>query len=202
MKKQYVYISQADLDEFAPASRRSYAGRHDVFGIPLAFAEKFWGQDSVRGEMARVQKGFNVEGTGTIAPEIESAIFRAIEEQKEKVICFSSLGEALTGMTGDEKYFICGSFHMEMNRRESSATFIQLESDFAPCIINDKKMPVRIVMGMSVSKMLMSVGELRYMINGDTYFDIWGWIFKNSKDHESPRFQFKPFVVGFNWILK
>jgi len=54
-------------------------------------------------------------------------------------------------------------------------------------------------MGMSVSKILMSINELGNQIRTNS-IDIWEKLYKFNKDPEPPSFQFKPFVVGFGWI--
>ncbi|MCL2116431.1 MAG: hypothetical protein FWH29_09440 [Methanobrevibacter sp.] len=199
MNKQYVYISQEDLDKFSSVLRRGKINQKDAFGIPLEFAVDFWGKDSPRGKMAMAQQGFNIEGNGSIDFEIESAIFSVIKEQKERKTCFSNLGETMEGMSSDEDFFIRGSFKMSMNYGSSSPEFIQLENNYTPCFYNEKKMWVRIVMGMSVSKMLVSLDELQDKII-DNSLDIWGRIYKFDNGFKPPSFQFKPFVVGFNWI--
>ena len=199
MEKQYVYISQEDLDEYVPNLRGNTRGQKDVFGVPLEFAAEFWGKDDVRGKIAMAQQGLNVAGTGSISVDIESSFFDVIKEQKEKNICFSSLGEAAERMMPDEEFFICASFRMGINFRGSSPKFIQLENDHSPCIYKGEHNSTRIVMGMSVSKMLMSMGELGDGLRYNS-LDVWGRIYKVDMDPEPPKFQFKPFVTGFNWI--
>ena len=199
MEKEYVYISQEDLDKLNPVLMKRKINQKDAFGIPLEFAVDFWGKDSPQGKIAMIQQGFNTEGTGTIDLEIESAIFSVINEQKEKNICFSSLAEAMDKMTSNDGFHIVGSFDMGMNIGMSSHEFIQLETDSFRCVYNGETLWLRIVMGMSTSKMFISMGELYEKIK-DTPLDIWGRIFKFDNDPEPPSFQFKPFVVGFNWI--
>jgi len=198
--KQYVYISQPDLDEYAPYAKKSRADRYDDFGIPLEFAAQFWGENSVQSKMAKIRQGVNVEGPGSIDAEIESGIFRAIREQKKKGVCFSNLGEANDGIMDGKEYFICASFYMEYNLRYSSLDFVQFETDYSPCIIGGKEKYCRIVMGMSVSKMLIPVNELRTQLSRDNKLDVWGRIRKINRDFDLPSFTFKPFVTGFNWI--
>ena len=199
MEKQYLYISQPDLDEFAPASIKRNVGQYDDFGIPLAFADKFWGKDSAQAEMARVKKGFNTGGLGTIDSEKELAIFRAIMEQNKKGIGFFSLEKAINVMSGEGNYFICSSFRMEMNRRYSTQNFIQLNGS-SECIYENDIEFIKIVMGMSVSKTILPYDELNYQIRQASQFDIWGRLYKFDHEDSLPSFQFKPFVVGFNWI--
>jgi len=199
MEKQFLYISQPDLDEFATVSAKRNVGRHDDFGIPLAFADKFWGKDSVQAEMARVKMGFNTAGPGTINSEKELSIFHAIMEQNKKGTCFFSLDEAIIRMSGEGKYFICSSFRMEMNRRYSSNKFIQLNGS-AECTYENDTRFIKIVMGMSVSKAILPYDELNYQIRRASQFDIWGRLYKFDHEDSPPSFQFKPFVVGFNWI--
>jgi len=105
----------------------------------------------------------------------------------------------MKGISGNGDYFVCASFRMKMNGRQSSFKFVQLNG-YAPCFFNNKETWVCIVMGMSVSKTLMSYNELYNTIRQETQFDIWGRLFKINHDPEPPSFYFKPFVVGFDWI--
>jgi len=133
MKKQYAYISQEDLDKFTLTLRGHNTNQKDAYGIPLEFAVKFWGKDSPQGKMALAQQGLNTEWAGSTSAGIESAFYHAIMEQKEKNICFSTLGETMEGMSSNGEFFIYGSFIMDMNYRRSSHEFIQLEYDYTPC---------------------------------------------------------------------
>ena len=150
--------------------------------------------------MALTQQGLNTEGTGSISADIESSFFDVILEQKDEKVCFFNLGEAIEGMSSsDGSFFICGSFKMEMSYRGLSREFIQLENDYTSYIYKGERSWTRIVMGMSVSKMLVPVNELMNQIR-DNPLDIWGRLYKSDRNPDSPSFIFKPFVVGFNWI--
>ena len=199
MEKQYLYISRPDLNELAPASVKHIAGKKDDFGIPLVFAEKFWGKDSKESEMAKSKMGINNEGVGTIDLGMELAFFRTIMEQNKNGICFFSLNEALEKMTGRGDFFICSSFRMEMNRRVSTNNFIQLNGSSECTYENDTNF-IKIVMGMSVSKALLPYDDLNYQIRKASQFDIWGRLYKSDHDSGPPSFQFKPIVIGFNWV--
>jgi len=130
----------------------------------------------------------------------EKAIFQTIRNQIEAGICYTSLTDAVnTANNGKDAIFICSSLPLyNINRRYSSAEFVQLEYDRATYEDKGEAKKARIVMGMSTGKMLASPLDIHRLTANS--LDVWGRLRIIKRDEEIFSFVVKPFVVGVEWI--
>ena len=132
----------------------------------------------------------------------ETVIVETIIKQINQGICYTSLrgaAEAEAKKDGSGKYYICAKLPFyNLNREFSTREFVQIEYDRARYKSQREEKCVRVVMGMSTSKMFVSIEELYRLCAND--LEVWGRLTRHDHDGKLYSFSIKPFVVGLDWI--
>ncbi|MDR0574884.1 MAG: hypothetical protein LBG96_12810 [Tannerella sp.] len=167
MENNFVYIDQDGIDNLA-----GYVRTTDMFGIPLQFAGKFWGDDP-RGEMAKIQ----------IAEVYGTKIAALIEQQKKDGSCFSSIKEAKEKFSKGKRYYIDTILRLYLDTQQSDDSFFTSGGD---------QDGLYVIMGMSTSKLILNKISTKIILNAGQTLRVWGYLI------EIPRgFQIKPHAVWY-----